>query len=422
MLCASSSQAATSIQTQTVAACQLEGHLQAEHWSAVEDEAFWAARGEAMPRVPAFRALLLLSRDALQGEPLSGSGLPESTSATAFLEHVLAWWERTHGAPPPAAEPGAWPPWAAVAAMGSPLGALALHALKLQCPLALSQLWSAFIGAIAVDHCETLTAFGGPHVDVSAAALRGGAGDDPATAPGEDATREHTLHFEAPHLVTVLDDLAGCIARLAALDDAPADGQALGTIQEEGEGGGEGAADGEAVDDRDRGSSEHAVQTGAGAVAVPGEGGDQHVAGTAAVNEAHDDAANVTSATGGNAVPTEETATCGGASPAKPTHDSSSASESAEGRMPEGTGDPAAAWACAGGVVVEAAVRGAVEALRDVAPSHALAVLLFTGCQVRCPLGAGSECRLHRTHPLHDNNVDSTLATCHGVWIVMRSV
>jgi hypothetical protein len=449
--------------------------LQTQHWSQVESSEWWAARQKPVPRGPAFQALLALSRDALTGKPVTSSGLPESTSSSAFLEHLLAHWEHVHPqknapwCPPlqkgfaeslatPVSPPDAtstcdgmdanWPAWAATAPAGSPLGLLSLHALKLQCPFAISQLWSTFLGVIAVDHCEILERFNGPLAAISSKSLRA---DHQSSSISQEQVRaestspkgafitdeaqdvrNHTLQFEVPYLVVALDELGACIDALALLDsESPGHvSHGLVAIAEEG-------SSSCSTDDWDlaghcdvnlecTGDSTHLDCDGnvpdalhnascreGSCQAMDAAGktiqvnGPHNIAGEAfaarcqigaaggpefgAGQFAGDLECSLCSANGLSNEKKESTfidsamPTADGLGMGGPMTDNLDGKDLGDGEQQSGAAVPLLQGQVGGGVAaVEARIRGAVESLRDTPPAHLLVILLFTSCQV-CP-------------------------------------
>ena len=425
--------------------------MQTKDWAEIRNEAWWATRGLARPRAPAAAPLRALARDALSGESLVATGLPATASAASFLEHVLAWWDSTHRSSPldsPDAEPAAedasnpaaqtrakagqvdsraaeesctdkvWPRWAATAALGSPLGAIALHAAKLESPLAIAHLWAALVDTLAVEHCETGTPALGAHGGVDAESLRQGSvatGDavsqstavlDEASVQGDsdkvgaksglgeaaDATKDKTLRFEPPHFCVVLGQLNACLAELARRDDAAAaavDTHGLGTIQE-GEGEEATGSGDEAGEAKQRGEEDVQIGAAAGASDVHAEGtamehsgADQGVSARVSAETSQGKAAGEADEAQGHDAhmsPDAKFAATDGTPPEGTARSSAEASPAEEARA--ATNAQGSDWSQASIEVLEANARGAVEALRDADPAHVLAALLLTFCQV----------------------------------------
>lgn len=190
--------------------------VQAPHCDSLRTPEWWADQRLAAPRIPGRRALSALAHDALSASMLDAAPLPPAASAALFLEHVLASWDlRGRGTDSDKESSSAgWPEWAGAAPLASPLAALALHAMKLQCAGATAYLWAAFVGAIAYDHCDPLDPWVNPREGVSVGGLRG-ATPPAAAAAAADPTREHSLHFAPPHLAVVLDHVNESVTELA---------------------------------------------------------------------------------------------------------------------------------------------------------------------------------------------------------------
>ena len=431
--------------------------LQAHSWSEVTSTAFWTKRGAVAPRAPALQPLMALARDALSSTPLDETGLPPLAAATAWLEHVLAWWDRTHAAASRAEVPSGgeeaygssqtgacWPPWAATAPVGSPLTALALHMCKLQCPLAIGRLWAAFIEVLAVEHCETGTPVGNLHAGTTAAQLRGAsraATSDPSTASrsvgrqlqaeldsdsecasspsagGSTGQAAETLAFMPPYLELLLQQVNDCLNALATCDEAGEHVQAstqLDTIQEE-----DAAADEQPgsdavghLDDADQaGALDAFADTKVGVLAgssvaaasaeQPAQSSDasdrqdnmadappaqaqeapaspQHTAGP--IGEGIDEPSNAAATT---APVIAAAASSINENQRSATHAHAEHEGVATDRDAIDGGDhDSNEWLGEGPVVLEAAVRGAIAALKDASPAHVLASSLLSACQV----------------------------------------